>query len=110
VTLKKLRIGKPSARLAVLVGKPNEPGPYVIRVKAAAGTRLMPHRRPEDRVYTVISGVFYIGLGQTFDGDKMKAYPPGAVAPTSFFERRLAVAPACRQPLGQGSEPGRVVC
>jgi hypothetical protein len=108
VTLKKLRIGKPSARLAVLVGKPNEPGPYVIRVKAAAGTRLMPHRRPEDRVYTVISGVFYIGLGQTFDGDKMKAYPPGAVAPTSFFERRLA--PACRQPLGQGSEPGRVVC
>jgi quercetin dioxygenase-like cupin family protein len=69
----------PSVRLAVLVGKPNEPGPYTIRVKAAAGTRLMPHKHPEDRIYTVISGVFYIGLGQTFDGDKMKAYPPGAV-------------------------------
>src|SRR5258705_11719668 len=26
-----------------------------------------------------MSGVFYIGLGQTFDGDKVKAYPPGSV-------------------------------
>jgi quercetin dioxygenase-like cupin family protein len=49
------------------------------RVKAAASTRLMPHKHPEDCVYTVISGVFYIWFGQTFDGDKMKAYPPGAV-------------------------------
>ena len=39
----------------------------------------MPHRHPEDRVYTVISGVFYIGLGDQFDGDKVQAYPPGSV-------------------------------
>ena len=26
-----------------------------------------------------MSGVFYIGLGEQFDGDKMMAYPPGAV-------------------------------
>jgi quercetin dioxygenase-like cupin family protein len=39
----------------------------------------MPHRHPEDRVYTVMSGVFYIGLGDQFDGDKVKAYPPGSV-------------------------------
>jgi hypothetical protein len=26
-----------------------------------------------------MSGVFYIGLGEQFDGDKMKAYPPGSV-------------------------------
>jgi quercetin dioxygenase-like cupin family protein len=68
-----------SARLAVLVGTPTEPGPYTIRVKAPGGTRLMPHKHPEDRVYTVISGVFYIGLGETFDGDKVTAYPPGSV-------------------------------
>jgi len=41
--------------------------------------KLMPHRHPEDRVYTVISGVFYIGLGDQFDGDKVKAFPPGSV-------------------------------
>jgi quercetin dioxygenase-like cupin family protein len=69
----------PSARLAVMVGRPSEPGPYTIRVKAPAGTRLMPHKHPEDRIYTVISGVFYIGLGKTFDGNKMEAYPPGSV-------------------------------
>ena len=39
----------------------------------------MPHKHPEDRVYTVMSGVFYIGLGDKFDGDKVKAYPPGCV-------------------------------
>ena len=69
----------PAAQLAVLVGHPSEPGPYVIRVKVPAGTKLMPHKHPEDRIYTVMSGVFYIGLGEAFDGDKVKAYPPGGV-------------------------------
>ena len=39
----------------------------------------MPHKHPEDRVYTVISGVFYIGLGNELDGSKLEAYPPVAV-------------------------------
>jgi quercetin dioxygenase-like cupin family protein len=69
----------PSARLAVVVGEPSKPGPYVIRVKVPSGVKLMPHKHPEDRVYTVISGVFYIGLGDQFDADKLQAYPPGSV-------------------------------
>ena len=69
----------PSVRLAVLVGQPSEPAPYTIRVKAPHGAKLMPHKHPEDRVYTVISGVFYIGLGDEFDASKLEAYPPGAV-------------------------------
>ena len=69
----------PSVRLAVVVGQPSEPGPYTIRVKAPHGEKLMPHKHPEDRVYTVISGVFYIGLGDEFDTSKLEAYPPGAV-------------------------------
>jgi hypothetical protein len=40
------------------------------------GVKLMPHRH---RVYTVISGVFYIGLGDQFDAEKLQAYPPGSV-------------------------------
>src|SRR5215467_12141139 len=48
----------PSARLAVLVGEPTQAGPYVIRVKVPSGVKLMPHRHPEDRIYTVMSGVF----------------------------------------------------
>jgi hypothetical protein len=30
-------------------------------------------------VYTVICGVFYIGIGDEFDAEKLNAYPPGAV-------------------------------
>jgi len=69
----------PPARLAVVVGDPSQAGPYVIRVKVPAGARLMPHRHREDRVYTVVSGVFYIGVGEQFDAGKLQAYPPGAV-------------------------------
>jgi quercetin dioxygenase-like cupin family protein len=68
----------PTVRLAVVVGDPTQAGPYTIRVKVPKGGKLMPHRHPEDRVYTVISGTFYIGLGDEFDAAKLQAYPPGA--------------------------------
>ena len=67
------------ARLAVVVGHPSEPGPYVVRVKVPSGVKLIPHRHREDRVYTVMSGVFYIGLGDQFDENRLEAYPPGSV-------------------------------
>jgi quercetin dioxygenase-like cupin family protein len=51
----------------------------VIRIKVAAGVKLMPHRHPEYRIYTVMSGVFYIGIGERFDTDQVAAYPPGTV-------------------------------
>jgi quercetin dioxygenase-like cupin family protein len=68
-----------AARLAVLVGDPSKPGPYVVRVKLPGGTRMMPHRHPEDRIYTVIAGVFYIGLGEVFDEAKLMAFAPGTI-------------------------------
>jgi quercetin dioxygenase-like cupin family protein len=69
----------PQVRLATIVGSPSKPGPYVVRVRVPRGVKLMPHRHPEDRIYTVISGVFYIGLGDHFDENKLEAYPPGTV-------------------------------
>jgi quercetin dioxygenase-like cupin family protein len=69
----------PPARLAVVVGQPSETAPYVVRVKVPSGVKLMPHRHHEDRVYTVMSGVFYIGVGEEFDDAKLQAFPPGAV-------------------------------
>lgn len=84
----------PSARLAVVAGDPVKPGPYVIRVKVPGGVKLMPHRHPEDRIYTVISGVFYIGLGDQFDLDALRAYPPGSVVvlPGGTFHFHFAQA------------------
>ena len=69
----------PSARLAIVVGEPAREGPYTIRVKLPHGTKMMPHSHPEDRMYTVMSGIFYIGLGDKFDAEKLQAYPPGSV-------------------------------
>ena len=67
------------AELAVLVGDPTKAGPYLTRVRVPSGVKLMPHKHPEDRIYTVMSGVFYIGLGDRFEPEKLKAHPPGAV-------------------------------
>jgi uncharacterized RmlC-like cupin family protein len=69
----------PSARLGVIVGNTSEVAPYVVRVKVPSDVKLMPHRHHEDRVYTVMSGVFYIGVGEEFDEAKLEAFPPGAV-------------------------------
>ena len=38
--------------LAVLVGNPSSPGPYMIRVKVPSDAKLMPHKHSEDRIYT----------------------------------------------------------
>jgi quercetin dioxygenase-like cupin family protein len=69
----------PSARLAVLLGNPTQSGLYTIRVKVPHDVKLMPHRHPEDRTYTVISGVFYVGLGDEFNPGRLQAYGPGSV-------------------------------
>jgi hypothetical protein len=69
----------PAARLAILVGDPALAAPYVVRVLLPAGTKLMPHKHPEDRIYTVMKGVFYIGRGETFDEGKLEAFGPGTV-------------------------------
>lgn len=66
-------------KLSVVVGDPRKPGPFVVRVKVPADAKIMPHKHPEDRIYTIISGVFYIGLGDKYDADKLKPYPPGSV-------------------------------
>jgi quercetin dioxygenase-like cupin family protein len=69
----------PAARLAIVLGHPSEPGLYVIRVKVPDGVKLMPHRHPESRIYTVMSGLFYIGVGEQFDAEALTPYPPGSV-------------------------------
>jgi hypothetical protein len=41
--------------------------------------RNAPERNVDARNHTSERGVFYIGLGETFDGDRVVAYPPGSV-------------------------------
>jgi quercetin dioxygenase-like cupin family protein len=67
------------AMKAVVYGDPTKPGPYVTRLRAPQGLRVMPHTHPDDRIYTVLSGTLYIGYGDTWDESKLLAYPAGSV-------------------------------
>jgi len=69
----------PSIHISILIGRPRTNSPYVVRLKANPGARLMPHVHPEDRICTVIAGTFYLGRGSTFDPERLVAFPPGSV-------------------------------
>ena len=70
---------RPGGQIAVLVGKPAQAGPYAFRLKFPADYKVMPHSHPDERIYTVLSGTWYIGLGDKFDPVKLKAFPAGSI-------------------------------
>jgi quercetin dioxygenase-like cupin family protein len=43
-------------QMAILAGDPSKEGMYVIRLKAPAGYRILPHTHPFDENVTVVSG------------------------------------------------------
>ncbi|MBV9269578.1 MAG: cupin domain-containing protein, partial [Candidatus Eremiobacteraeota bacterium] len=63
--------------MAVLTGDPTKPGPYVIRLKVPANTKLPAHYHGDTERVTVISGTFYVGLGDKVDAAKATAFPAG---------------------------------
>ena len=73
----------PGAFTAGIVGEPAVFGPFTTRTRLPAGVIFKPHYHPEDRVYTVISGIFYIGFGELYDRRQLRAYPPGSVITVS---------------------------
>jgi quercetin dioxygenase-like cupin family protein len=64
---------------ATLYGDARKAALFVTRVKQPADYKIAPHTHPEERVYTVISGTFYVGFGDKFDPAKLKAFPAGSV-------------------------------
>jgi len=69
------------AQLAVLEGNPaGTTGDYTVRVKMPDGYRFPPHWHPKRENVTVISGTFKVGMGDTFDTDRMAAFPAGSFA------------------------------
>jgi quercetin dioxygenase-like cupin family protein len=64
---------------AILLGDPATPAPFVLRLRLPAGARVQPHRHPEARTYTVISGEWKIGFGERFDPAALRSYPAGSV-------------------------------
>jgi len=65
------------AKLSVLSGDPGKPGPFVLRLAAPANYRVAPHWHTNLESVTVISGTFYLGLGEKFDKKALHAYKAG---------------------------------
>src|SRR5215471_13595627 len=71
----------PGAQLAVVEGNPaGKSGDYTVRLKMPDGYRIAPHWHPLRENVTVISGTFKVGMGDTFEADKMAAFPAGSFA------------------------------
>jgi len=62
----------------VLKGDPNQAGVYTIMLRVPPHTKIASHSHRDDRVATVISGMWHIGYGDKFDEAKLKALPPGS--------------------------------
>jgi hypothetical protein len=69
----------PGVQIAVVAGRPQEAGPYALRVRFPPGVRVMPPTHPEDRIHTILRGAWFIGLGETFDSTRLERHPAGAV-------------------------------
>ena len=65
-------------QLAILAGNPDQPGPYVIRVRFPPHVMDRPHWHPKDRYVTVLQGTWYAGTGSTFDVARATPMPPGS--------------------------------
>jgi quercetin dioxygenase-like cupin family protein len=66
------------AKVMLLEGDPGKPGQFVMRVWMPDGYRVAPHTHPKRERITVLSGILYIGMGDTFDAKKMREMPAGA--------------------------------
>jgi quercetin dioxygenase-like cupin family protein len=66
------------AMLAVIEGKPSEPGPFTMRLKFPAGFRVAPHSHPAIEHLTVLSGTINFGMGDTFDAGTLTPMRAGS--------------------------------
>ena len=81
------------AMLAVIEGKPSEPGPFTMRLKFPAGFKVAPHSHPAIEHLTVLSGTINLGMGDKYDAGKLMPMRAGSfivmpVGTNHFVEAR----------------------
>lgn len=77
IAWKEIRKSPPLFR-AMIHGEQEKAGSFTFRVRAAAGHRLLPHTHPDERVITVLEGVYWSAMGDTWDESKLIAFPAGS--------------------------------
>jgi hypothetical protein len=65
---------------AVLEGNPSASGPFTMRLKIPANSKIAPHSHPAIEHVTVLSGALNIGMGDRFDETKGKQLATGTFA------------------------------
>ena len=67
------------AKMAVMHGDPDKPGPYIVLIKWGSHQMSRQHFHPNDRFITVISGTWWVGTGTKYDPDSTVPLPAGTV-------------------------------
>ncbi|HET9401477.1 MAG TPA: cupin domain-containing protein, partial [Candidatus Acidoferrales bacterium] len=80
------------AQMAVVSGDPSKPGPFVIRLKAPAGTVIPPHFHPTTENVTILDGTFSVGMGDKIENAKMMKMESGAFASMPALKHHYAKA------------------
>ena len=62
----------------VFWGDPTRPGPYAMLVRWPPHMMSRPHTHPHERYITVLSGVWWVGTGKTYDPDSTTPMPAGS--------------------------------
>lgn len=91
--------------VAVLMGDPAKPGPYVMRLRIPPNTKFPPHFHGDVENVTVISGNIWLGMGDAFDEASMKEFGPGDFASVPSNAHHYAMtkdSPAVIQIHGMG--------
>jgi quercetin dioxygenase-like cupin family protein len=67
----------PGAKLAIVHGDPAKDGLFVYRIKVPAGYKIAPHKHKASENVTVLTGVFFVGMGEKFDQGSGTELPVG---------------------------------
>lgn len=78
------------AQMAVIEGDPKQEGLFTMRLKLPADYRIPAHWHPADEHVTVISGTFFMGMGDVLDTAKGTRLPPGGYAVMPIGLRHFA--------------------
>ena len=92
------------AKVAVLNGDPFKPGQYTIRLSAPANYKLPPHWHTQTENLTIISGVFYIGMGDKADAKDAHEVKAGGYhyLPAKMHHYAFTKVPTVVQISGEG--------
>lgn len=69
----------PGVKIAVIEGDLKAAGPVMFRIKLPPKAKIAVHTHPLVEHVTVMSGTFYLGIGEKFEESKARAYPAGGV-------------------------------